>query len=131
MPIAATIKYFGSAPTTIELKSSDNFNGTAHTGVPVITPGKYTFAPQAGGGLFAFHEEVVRIQNITYRGGGTLTIKKTTPAGDALIATITAQGEFSQDTLLSPGDSIKFESVGATNPSVEVTSQTATTVWTG
>lgn len=131
MAIAPTIAFFGQNPSTIELQSSTDFNGTAHTGVPVITPGKYTFPPQAGGGLFNFHDYPIDIKNITYRGGGTLTITKTIAGGDAVIATISTQGEYFENTTISPGDYLKFTTSGATNPSIAITSQLTSFMWGG
>lgn len=129
MAIAPTVKYFGSAPTTIIMQSSSNFDGSAQTGDPVITPGLYTFPAQAAGGKFDFHEEAVKVLNVVYRGGGTLTIKKVfklisgTPK--ATVGTVSSEGAFNTVINLAPGEYLEFTSAGGTNPMVEVTSQLA------
>lgn len=122
MAIAATISYFGQFPTTIILRSSTDFDGTtAQSSDPVITPGLYTFPVQAGGGVYNFHTEGIEVQNITYAGGGTLSIYKVMAGISALIKTITAQGESFDNTVLNAGESLKFVSSGATNPIVAIT----------
>ena len=115
----AIVSYFGQHPTTILFQTSDGFNGTAQTGETVITPGLYTFPVQAGGGLYNLHNECVDVKNITFKGSGTLTISKTIAGMDATIATIgSGQGEFFENTTLSPGEALKFTCTGAAKVAV-------------
>lgn len=112
--MAGTISYHGQIPTTVIFQTSDGFSGTAQTGVPVITPGLYTFPIQAGGGLYNLHTEQIDIKNITFKGAGVLTIKKAFAGIEATIGSIAGgEGEFFENTTLSPGESIKFYCTGA------------------
>lgn len=109
-----TIVYFGQHPTSIMLKSTNGFNGTAHTGTPALSPGLYSFEPQAGGGLYAFHTEPVDIKNIAFKGTGTLSIKKVFGGQEAEIAKIeNGQGEFFENFTLTPNEQLKFQCSGA------------------
>jgi hypothetical protein len=109
-----TIEYFGQLPTTIVLKTTDNFNGSAMTGTPVITPALYTFPAQAGGGEFDFHNEPIDVKNISYGGLGTLSIYKVVGGKDVLLATLSpTSGEMFENTTLSPGEKLKFVSAGS------------------
>lgn len=125
--VAPTIVYFGQYPSTVVLQSSDNMNGTAMTGTPVITPGVITFPVQSQGGLFKFHTEGVNVIGIDYQGGGTLTVKKMLSSGALItIATQTGDGHVNlpgQMTSLMPGEALQFFTAGATTPTVAVTSQ--------
>jgi hypothetical protein len=136
MPIAPTIAYFGRQPTTIVLQSSDQFNGTAQTGTPTITPGVYTFAPQSGGGLYNFHcapnpAGPVTVKQIAYKGGGTLTVKTVVAGIEVVIGTITSEGALFTDISLSVNEALKFSTSGATNPVVAVTAHEATFCFEG
>jgi hypothetical protein len=129
-----TIVFFGQFPTTIVLVSSDAFNGTVHTGAPVITPGAYVFPTQTGGGLYNFNtlvgtQEPIDIKNITWKGTGTLTIKQVLPGPvEATIGTITSdQGAFFTDLTISPAESIKFYS--ASPGTVSVTALLTNSAW--
>lgn len=108
------ISYFGQHPTTILLETTDGFSGTAQTGTPELSPGLYKFPPQSGGGLFDFHDDVIDIKNITFKGSGNLLIKKVLKSGtEAEIAKITSgEGEFFENTTLSPSEAIKFICTG-------------------
>lgn len=123
-----TIVYFGLKPTTILMQTSSGFDGTAQTGTPTLSPGLYTFPIQAGGGLYGLHIEPITVHNITFKGSGTLTIKKTIGTQEAVIGTIgSGQGEYAEDISLSPGESLKFASSGA--GAVSVTGSVATGYW--
>lgn len=109
-----TIEYFGQLPTTIILKTTTEFTGTAMISVPVITQGLYTFQEQVGGGHYNFHKESIDVKNITYGGAGSLAVKKVTGGKEVLIATLTpTAGELFENTVLSPGESLKFISTGS------------------
>jgi hypothetical protein len=128
----ATISYFGQLPTTIVMKTSDGFDGSAQTGVPVITPGLYTFPLQALGGLYNFHsvyDGSIEVKNISYKGTGTLTIKKSVASVDITIATIASgEGEFFENTTLSPGETLKFICAGGA-ATVAVTAVLTSGMW--
>lgn len=132
MAIPATIKYFGRFPTTILMQSSSQLDGaTLQAADPVITPGLYSFAAQAGGGVFAFHDEPIEIKQVAYSGGGTLTVTKVvgtpgSPIMSSVVESITGSTPVSFSNLfLSPGEFLKFSSSGGTNPQISVTSQLA------
>lgn len=109
-----TIVYFGQYPTTISMQTSNAFNGGAQTGTPTLSPGHYEFPSQAGGGHYNFHTEPVDVKNITFKGTGTLSIRKVFRGVEAEIATIgNGAGEFFENTTLSPGESLKFYSTHA------------------
>lgn len=130
MAVAATIKYFGRLPTTILMQTTDAFNGAVQAATPTITPGLYTFAPQAGGGLFAFHDEPVEIKQISYEGSGNLTVTKfigpvASPVTSSVIMTIASGTPVNfTNVCLSAGEFLKFTNSGAGK--VAVTSHCAT-----
>lgn len=128
----ATIKFFGQDPTTIVMRSSTSFDGTAQTGTPDITPGKYVFPVQAGGGLYNFHEGPIEVLNVFYSGGGTLTIKKRIVGGanpgpgdlDVDVDTISGSGDLAVLKMaLSKGEYLVFTSSASTNPIVSITAK--------
>ena len=132
MAIAATIKYFGRFPTTIVLQSSSNFDGSAQTGAPVITPGLYVFPVQAAGGLFAYHEDPIEIKQIAYAGSGTLTVTKVVgnPGGPTIMTSVveTVSGAtpiILSNFFLSPGEYLTFSTSGGGTKQVSVTSHMA------
>lgn len=133
MSIAPTIKYFGRFPTVILMQATGDFDGTTLQAVaPVITPGLYTFAAQAGGGVFNFHEDPIEVKQIAYSGGGTLTVTKVvgvpgTAVQSSVIASITGSGVTVSlsNIFVSPGEYLKFVSSGGTAAKVSVTSQLA------
>jgi hypothetical protein len=102
------------------MRTSDGFDGTNQTGVPVLSPGLYTFPVQSKGGLYEFHKEPVCVKGISYKGTGDLQIIKMIRTGtEALIATIAGgEGEFFEDILLTPGEALKFSNSGAGTVSV-------------
>ena len=119
-----TYVYFSEAPSTIVLQGSAQFDGLAlgSSVVPTITPGVYTFAPQAANvGKYGFHDVPVKVINIEYVGGGTLTATKHLKSGDTLIATLTLP--LAQSIFLGAGEYLKFVTAGATNPKVIVNGQ--------
>lgn len=130
--MAATIKYFGRFPTTIVLCSSSQFNGSAQTSAPVLSPGVYTFPVQAGGGLYAFHDIPVEIKQVTYSGGGTCTITKAvgtvgSPIQQTVLATLNTTTPVDYTNFyLSPGEHLLFSTTGATNPVLAITAHEAT-----
>lgn len=113
MAIAPTIKYFGKFITSIVLQCTDAFNGAAQTGTPVITPGVYTFPAQAGGGLFNYHDESIVVEQISYTGGGNLTVIRAGAYGEVTIATVSSNGTLNNHIHLTPGEWLKFTSVGS------------------
>lgn len=126
MSIAATVKYFGTSPTTIIFQGTSDFDGTTPQALPpVITPGTYTFPAQAAGGLYNFQEQPIQITDITYFGGGTLTIKKSFAGSQITLGTITSAGSFpmTQPIQLAPGEALNFVSSGGTTPKLAVTGQ--------
>ena len=138
---AATVVYFGQHPSTIVMQSSSNFDGTVQTGVPTITPALYVFPLQAGGGLYNFHslvgtQEPVSVLSISYKGGGTLTIKRqlSSLAGTPMITVgqITTEGDLvfeEGDLTLSPNEDLIITSTGATNPIVSITAMLTNSMW--
>ena len=124
------ISYFGEYPTTMVMQTSSGFNGTAQTALPVITAAVYTFPAQAGGGLYAFHDNTVRVSAVTFKGTGTLTIKKTVGAQDATLGSVTnGEGAYTTSIIVSPGESLKFFSTGA--GVVTVTASLTQSSWLG
>lgn len=128
--MAATIKYFGRFPTTVVLQSSTNFDGTAQTGTPAITPGVYTFPEQVGGGLYNLHEGPIEVKQIAYSGGGACLVTKvmstTSPAQEVLLATLdnTTPTDLT-NFFLAPGEYLKITSSGATTPKITLTASEA------
>jgi hypothetical protein len=117
--------YFGQFPTTILLQSSTTFNGEANTGTLTLTPGMYTFAPAAGGGLYSFHYNTIIVKQIEFgvSGGtlGTLTVTKVlsasndggTPIMSVVVATLnTSTPTYTQDIYLTAGEYLEFTSSG-------------------
>lgn len=126
-----SIVYFGSAPTTIVLQSAADFNGNAPAAVPAISPGLYLFAPEANMGKYAFHDEPIIIKNISYKGGGTLTVTKHLRSNDAQIGALPAitTTDYVEDLCIGPGEYLKFVTSGATNPKVAITARVAQSEW--
>jgi hypothetical protein len=133
MAVAATIKYFGRQPTTIVMQSSNAFDGTAQTGTPTISPGLYLFPVQAGGGLYNLHEETIEIKQVTFDGGGTLTVTKVvgnpaSPTTSTVVATLASNGQNlmanTTNIYLTPGEALKFTG-GSSNPKVCITASLA------
>jgi len=121
MAISQNIKFFGILPTSIVLQSLGDFSGAnLPSADPVITPGQYLFAPEAGIGKYQFHEYPITVSAITYRGGGTLTVKKGFAGGTAIIATIATQGEYYEDIAVGAQEWLEFSTVGATNPVISI-----------
>lgn len=127
-----TIVYFGSAPTTILMQHSANMTGIAYgpSVVPAIRPGIYEFAAQDCG-KFAFHDVPIVVKNISYKGGGTLTVTKHLLSNDAQIGALPAitTSDYMEDIFLGPGEYLKFVTSGATNPKVAITSRVAQSEW--
>jgi hypothetical protein len=131
--MAATVQYFGRFPTVIVMQSSSQFDGTtAQSAAPVISPGVYTFPAQAGGGLYAFHQDPVEIKQIACSGGGTVTVTKvvgtpgSTPVMSSAIGSITGAIPANFTNLfLAPGEYLQFTSSGSTTPKVSITGQLA------
>ena len=125
-----TISYFGQFPTTIVFQTSSGFNGTAQTATPQITPGVYTFPVQAGGGEYDLHDNTIRVEGVTFKGSGTLTIKKSVAGLEASIGTITGgEGSYALDILVTPSESLKFYSSGA--GAVAVSASLTNSDWMG
>ncbi len=125
-----TISYFGQFPTTILFQTTSGFNGGAQTGAPVLTPGVYTFSAQPGGGHYNFHDHAVKIHGITFKGAGSLVVKKDLSGQEAKIAEITSgEGERLGETILAPGESLKFYSTGA--GTLTITGSLMTSLWVG
>jgi len=138
---APTIVYFGQHPSTIIMQSSTNFNGSAQTGTPTLSPALYVFPAQAGGGLYNFHDlvgcqESITILSISYKGGGSLQVNKVfnTVSGtpSLLVGTITSAGDLTfeeGDLTLAPGVDLTFVSSGGTTPIVAVTAMLTSGCW--
>jgi len=141
-----TIVFFGQMPTTIVMQSTSQFDGTTPQTIsyptnPVMSPALYVFAPQAGGGLYNFHDlvgtqESITILSISYKGGGSLAVSRyySNVAGTPSIpvGTITTAGDLvfeTGDLTLSPYEDLTFISTGATNPIVAVTAMLTSSTW--
>jgi hypothetical protein len=146
MSIAPTIVFFGQMPTTIIMQSTTQFDGSTPQTInyptnPVIGQGSYVFAPQAGGGLYNFHDLVgtqlsITILSISYKGGGTCTVSRLlsnvsgTPS--IQVGVITTQGDLvfeTGDLTLAPFEDLTFVSSGATNPLVSITAMLTCSTW--
>jgi len=130
--MAATIYYFGRFPTTIVMQSSTQFNGTAQTGTPVMSPGAYTFPVQAGGGLYAFHDLPIEVEQISFSGGSTCTVTKVVEDSNGstlqstTLATLNSSNPiYNTKTFLTPNEYLTFSSSGGANPVVAITAHLA------
>lgn len=128
-----SIVYFGSAPTTIIMQNSSDITGVAYPAgtVPEIRSGIYEF-PSMDCGIYKFHDEPIIVKNISYAGGGTLTVTKHLVTTDAQIGkpAIITTVDFQDDIVIGPGEYLKFVTSGATNPKVAVTGRVAMSEWT-
>jgi hypothetical protein len=136
-----TIIYFGASPTTIIFQSSTNFNGTAQTGTPTLSPGVYVFPVQAAGGLYNMHEllgngDPITVLNINYTGGGTLEVERVLDIvpGDptSTVGTISGSGDLQfkpGELVLNKGIQLSLSSSGATNPVVAITAMLSSAGW--
>jgi hypothetical protein len=143
MAFAPTIVYFGRFPSVVVMQSTTNFDGTTpQSSPPVLSPGIYTFPPQAGGGVYAFHQGSpgfynstqmqIEVKQVAYAGGGTLTITKVvgiagqTPVMSSVVEVITSADPVNlSDLFLAPGEYLTFVSSGATNPQISITAHRA------
>jgi len=116
MARSVNINYFGEQPTIIVMQTSSAFDGTTDQSAdPTLSPGTYTFAPQAGGGLFNFHTDPVEVLNVEMIGGTATVVKKITGiAGSIAIAAYPVR--------LAPGE---FLAVSGAGPTLVFTSRTA------
>ena len=133
MAIPATVKFFGQDPTTVVMRCSSDFDGGAYTfptDNPEITPGQYLLPIKASEcGLYDFHDKPVEVLEISYTGGGTLTITKVSDRDGTAIETpvdSTAGNKRLSDPIhLHKGDALKFVTSGATDPRIVVTGKEA------
>lgn len=122
--MAATIKYFGGSPTTIVMRSSTQLNGTAQLNSPVLSPGSYVFPAQVGGGLYDLHDEPVEVVEMSYKGGGTCTVKKvnSSTSSETELCTMTDEEPvYDKKITLQMNESLKFVTLAAATPEVSVT----------
>lgn len=117
-----TYSLFSEQPASVIIESSSNFDGTAQTGTPSKSLGGLKYPAQAGGGLFAFFVPT-RLLQISYKGGGTLTIKQVIGDVEVTVGTITSMGVFTTPVMFTKGHMLKLESAGATTPVAAITAQ--------
>ena len=147
MSVAPTVLYHGQRPSTIVMQSSSQFDGTTAQsgtlalGTLVMTPGLYVFAPQAGGGLYNFHDLVggqqsITVLSISYKGGGTLTVSRkfvnVTGFPTIQVGTIASAGDLVfglGELTLAPFEDLTLVSTGATNPIVAITAMLSSGTW--
>lgn len=111
---------FGDSPTTIILNGSGQLDGGVMGAavVPTIADGLAEFPAQASAVGRLSHDTLVKILEIVYAGGGTLTVTKNRKSDDSVLATISS---LTTPFYLNTHEYLKCVTVGATNPKVTVT----------
>lgn len=117
----ATISLFSEFPSSVIIESLSDFNGSALSGTPT-KGGGFTYSNQAGGGLLEFLLPT-KILQISYRGGGTLTIVQVVGSHEITLGTISNAGIFTVPVVFAKGQKLKLTSAGATLPAVVITGQ--------